>query len=140
VSKFPHAFIVLILLTFSALAAYTQTGWTKLQPSGSGDLVAVYFTSAERGWIAGDNGYLASTTNGGKTWTPHPLNMTEDINEIYFRNETNGYLVAGRKMFITSDAGRTWNETRLYRPGDFRNLNPELLRQETRPGSRLAAS
>ncbi|MCV4861168.1 hypothetical protein OFB63_34480, partial [Escherichia coli] len=47
--------------------------------------------------------------------------------EIYFRNDNNGYLVAGRKMFITNDGGKSWNETRIYRPGEFRNLTPEFL-------------
>jgi photosystem II stability/assembly factor-like uncharacterized protein len=114
-------------LILIALASTAASQWTKFEPVGNGDLVAVYFTSAEKGWIAGDDGYLASTTNGGKTWTKSALNTTENINEIYFRNDTNGYLVAGRKMFITADAGRTWNETTLYRPADFKNVTPEFL-------------
>lgn len=92
-----------------------------------GDLVTVFFTSSERGWIAGDNGYLASTTDAGKTWTRYPLNTTDDIYEIYFRNDDNGYLVAGRKMFITRDAGRNWQETRIFRSGDFGNATPDFL-------------
>lgn len=92
-----------------------------------GDLVAVFFTSFDKGWIAGDNGYLASTADGGQTWTKYSLNATEDINEIYFRNDENGYLVAGRKMFITRDAGRTWQETRIYRSGAFGAGSPEFL-------------
>ena len=55
------------------------------------------------------------------------MNTTDDINEIYFRNDDNGYLVAGRKMFITKDAGRSWQETRIYRPADFKNAAPEFL-------------
>ena len=120
---FVSAFLVLI----SATLTIAQSGWFKLPPPGTGDLVAVYFTSAEQGWIAGDNGFLASTTNGGKTWKPYKLSATEDINEIYFRNDTNGYLVAGRKMFATNDGGKTWNETRIYRQGEFKNLSPEFL-------------
>ena len=108
-------------------SVFAQSGWTKLQPVGNGDLVAIYFTSAEKGWVAGDNGYLASTNDGGKTWQPYDLKATENINEIYFRNEAYGYLVAGRKMFVTADGGRTWNETRLYRQGKFKNLTPEFL-------------
>ena len=96
-----------------ALGVMAQTTWKKLPAAGSGDLVAVYFTSSDRGFIAGDGGYLASTSNGGQTWTPYQLNATEDINEIYFRNDKDGYLVAGRKMFITRDGGRTWSETRI---------------------------
>jgi photosystem II stability/assembly factor-like uncharacterized protein len=97
------------------------------KPDVRGDLVAVFFTSPDRGWIAGDDGFLASTTDGGRSWTKYPLNTTEDINEIYFRNDDNGYLVAGRKMFITRDAGRTWQETRIYRSGDFGAGTPEFL-------------
>lgn len=112
------------VFTFSAVA---QTGW-KLGPArGAGDLVAVYFTSSDTGWIAGDKGYLARTNNGGQTWTKIPLGTTEDINEIYFRNDENGHLVAGKKMFVTHDAGRTWQEIQIYKTGDFRNAVPEFL-------------
>lgn len=104
-----------------------QSGWVQQSESVAGDLVAVFFTSSDKGWIAGDNGYLASTADGGQTWTKYPLNATEDINEIYFRNDENGYLVAGRKMFITHDAGRTWKETRIYRSGAFGAGSPEFL-------------
>ncbi|MEJ7846603.1 MAG: YCF48-related protein [Pyrinomonadaceae bacterium] len=104
-----------------------QTVWKASRASSSGDLVTVYFTSANKGWIAGDGGYLASTVDGGKTWSKYPLNTTEDINEIYFRNVSNGYLVAGRKLFITSDGGNSWLETMIYRASDFRNGTPEFL-------------
>ncbi len=119
-----------LLMSFVAASAFTAAmaqGWKKLPQAAPGDLVAVYFTSSERGFVAGDNGYLASTTDGGSTWTPYPLNATEDINEIYFRNDDDGYLVAGRKVFITKDGGRSWNETRIYRQGEFKNLTPEFL-------------
>lgn len=107
--------------------ADAQTGWTRLARPGDVDLVAVYFTSSETGWVAGDGGFLAVTGDGGRSWRRVELNTTEDINEIYFRNDNNGYLVAGRKMFITNDGGKSWNETRIYRPGEFRNLTPEFL-------------
>jgi photosystem II stability/assembly factor-like uncharacterized protein len=116
-------FIVLIL----SLTAEAQPGWVLQRADLHGDLVAVFFTSSDNGWVAGDKGYLASTVDGGQTWTKYPLNTTEDINEIYFRNDDNGYLVAGRKMFITRDAGRTWQETRIYRSGEFGSGTPEFL-------------
>lgn len=113
------------LICVSSLHA--QSGWVEQSDNVSVDLVAVFFTSFDRGWIAGDNGFLASTTDGGRTWTKYPLNATEDINEIYFRNDDNGYLVAGRKIFITRDAGLTWQETRIYRSGAFGAGSPEFL-------------
>jgi photosystem II stability/assembly factor-like uncharacterized protein len=105
-----------------------QTNW-KVNRGGNGgsDLFTVFFTSAEKGWIAGDNGYLAWTADGGRNWTKQDIGTTESINEIYFRNDDNGYLVAGKKMFITRDAGRSWQEIRIYKPGDFRNGTPDFL-------------
>ena len=117
---------LLLVLNF-AFGLSAQSGWVLHNSSVKDDLVAVYFTSGDRGWVAGDNGFLASTKDGGKNWTTYPLNTTEDISEIYFRNDDNGYLVAGRKMFITRDAGRTWQDIRIYRSGEFGAGRPEFL-------------
>ncbi len=118
-------FLFAIFLSTQIIAA--QTNWKANRGKGTGDLVAVFFTSAEKGWIAGDNGYLAWTGDGGRNWTKQDIGTTESINEIYFRNDDNGYLVAGKKMFVTRDGGRNWQELRIYKPGDFRNSSPEFL-------------
>jgi photosystem II stability/assembly factor-like uncharacterized protein len=116
------------LFALSLLAAATVAQGWKLHPTEvKGDLVAIYFTSPTKGFVAGDGGYLASTTDGGRTWQKRQLNTTEDINEIYFRNEDNGYLVAGRKVFITGDGGNSWRETVIFRPTDFKNNTPTFL-------------
>lgn len=117
---------VLAALCLFTAAALGQ-GWKVHSTNIKGDLVAIWFTSASRGFVAGDEGYLASTSDGGRTWQKYQLNTTENINEIYFRNEDNGYLVAGRKVFITSDGGSSWRETVIFRPTDFRNNTPTFL-------------
>lgn len=117
---------ILPIISILVGAADSQT-WRVHPPSGNADLVAIHFTSSSRGFIAGDGGYLASTTDGGRTWNKYPLNTTENINEIYFRNDENGYLVAGRKVFITSDGGSSWRETVIFRTTDFRNSTPTFL-------------
>ncbi len=117
----------LLLTLFAVVSGFSQSDWTLQRVDSAGDLVAVHFTSSDKGWIAGDGGYLASTTDGGRTWRKYPLNATEDINEIYFRNDDNGYLIAGRKLFITRDGGKSWQETRIYRAGEFGTGTPEFL-------------
>ena len=108
-------------------SVFAQMGWV-LQPSIiKGDLNAVYFTSPENGWVAGDDGYLASTNDGGRSWAKYALNTTENINEIYFRNNDNGYVVAGKSILVTRDGGRTWAETRIYRDGEFGTAMPDFL-------------
>jgi photosystem II stability/assembly factor-like uncharacterized protein len=114
-----------ILLTVGF--AHAQIGWKAHSTDVKGDLITIYFTSASKGFVAGDNGHLAWTSDGGRSWNKYPLNTTENINEIYFRNEKNGYLVAGKKLFITSDAGTSWRETVIFKPSDFKNNTPILL-------------
>lgn len=118
-------FLFAIFFTVQILNA--QTNWKINRAKGNGDLVAVFFTSAEKGWIAGDAGYLAWTADGGRNWTRQNIATTESINEIYFRNDDNGYLVAGKKMFVTRDGGRNWSEIKIYKPTDFRGGAPEFL-------------
>jgi photosystem II stability/assembly factor-like uncharacterized protein len=120
-------YAILLLLLFSVHSAPAQTGWKVNRSSGGADLVTVYFTSSEKGWIAGDDGYLAVTTDGGRNWTKKDIGASDTINEVYFRNDENGYLVAGRRMFITRDGGASWQETQINRPGEFRNATPEYL-------------
>ncbi|MEO7672989.1 MAG: YCF48-related protein [Pyrinomonadaceae bacterium] len=115
------------VIIFTTGYAHAQIGWKAHSTEIKGDLVTIYFTSATKGFVAGDNGYLSSTVDGGKSWQKYPLNTTENINEIYFRNENNGYLVAGKKLFITSDGGRAWRETVIFRASEFKNGTPTFL-------------
>lgn len=119
--------IIVSILCLAAASFVSAQGWAPRESATRSDLVAVHFTSQSKGFIAGDDGYLASTTDGGRTWQRYDLKTTQSINEIYFRNEDNGYLVAGRLLFVTDDGGRTWRETRIYRNADFRNGTPELI-------------
>ncbi len=119
--------LTFILIFTCGISVFAQSEWIA-QPSGiKGDLITVFFTSSDRGWIAGDDGFLASTQDGGKNWATYPLNTDANINEIYFRNKDNGYLVAGRQMFITRDAGKTWQDIKIFRSGEFGAGTPEFL-------------
>lgn len=125
-SIFRKQVISLLLVLFAAPLSFAQSGWSVNQTSGAGDLISVFFTSLDVGWISGDDGFLAYTDDGGKTWQRRILNTTANINEIYFRNDDNGYLVAGRKMFITSDGGKSWLEEIIVKPNEFLDGIPEF--------------
>lgn len=119
-----------LLLAFCLLFStqiFAQSSWLSSRVNDSKDLVAVYFTSESKGFIAGDSGYLSSTNDGGKNWTKQAINTRENISEIYFRNDDNGYLVAGTDFFITKDGGRSWQKTVIFNQNDFRGTTPEFL-------------
>jgi photosystem II stability/assembly factor-like uncharacterized protein len=119
--------IALFLSLIIPAGVFGQAGWSLAQKDNSGDLVSVFFTSAEDGWIAGDNGYLAYTGDGGRSWIKQSLNTTENVNEVYFRNSENGYILAGRKIYISKDKGATWRETRIFQLTELKGMTPEFL-------------
>lgn len=124
---FGKSLVLFLLTVFAAQSLFAQTGWQINRLKGTGDLISVFFTSSDDGWIAGDDGFLAFTKDGGKSWNKKILNTAASINEIYFRNDDNGYLVAGRKMFITKDGGKSWREDIIANQSEFEDGNPEFL-------------
>ncbi len=114
-----------ILLT--CLSSLAQAQWMLAQKTGTdGDLNAVYFADSKRGWVAGDNGYLAATADGGNSWTRQTVGTTGSISDIYFRGADKGYLLAGNRVFSSIDGGLNWNEERVLQAETFGKAQPEL--------------
>lgn len=57
----------------------------------------------------GDNGSLAKTVDGGKTWTRGNVSTSEDVRDVAFPTAQVGYAldIAGG-LFRTNDGGATW--------------------------------
>jgi photosystem II stability/assembly factor-like uncharacterized protein len=108
-------------------AAAAQDSWVAEQRGEKGkDLVAVYFVDSKRGWVGGDGGFILHTEDSGRTWTRQRIETTENINDIYFRNREDGYLLAGNRIFMTDDSGQTWRESMRFQPSAFGGAVPEL--------------
>ena len=57
----------------------------------------------------GDNGSLAKTTDGGKTWTRGNVATSEDVIDVAFPTALVGYaLDSSGGLFRTNDGGATW--------------------------------
>ena len=115
------------MVSASVTASAQGDGWVAAQSGAGGkDLNAVYFADSRRGWVAGDNGFVSHTIDGGLTWTQQSVETKDAINDIYFRNKEDGYLLAGNSIFQTDDGGQTWREIRRYFATDFGGAQPEL--------------
>ncbi len=125
--KFILTNLFVIMSVFAVESAIAQEKWQINRDKGTGDLVSVFFTSSNNGWVAGDEGYLAFTEDGGRTWARKELNTDADINEVYFRNNDNGYLVAGRTMYATSDGGKSWLDLNIIDADAIENGTAEFL-------------
>lgn len=117
----------LLLMIVLAGVALAQDGWvaSRRGPAGK-DLNAIYFADAKRGWIAGDDGFVSRTEDGGRSWSQQTTGINEAINDIYFRSKDDGYLLAGGRILNTRDGGAGWREIRRFLPENFGGASPEL--------------
>lgn len=76
------------------------------QTSGTiNTLNAVWFTSPQVGFIAGDGGVSLRTADGGSTWTPFNL-TNEDLEDVAFSGASSGLMVGDNgSVFYTTDGG-----------------------------------
>jgi photosystem II stability/assembly factor-like uncharacterized protein len=120
-------FCVLFGIFILNSAAYGQGNWTLAQKAAtSGDLNAVFFADSETGWVGGDSGFLARTTDGGENWSRQIIDTQDAVNDIYFRGSEKGYVLAGDHVFSTTDGGSNWREEKILRAEDFKRAKPEL--------------
>jgi photosystem II stability/assembly factor-like uncharacterized protein len=111
----------------SAVRTESQNGWIVTRIGAStNDLNTVYFLDGKRGWIGGDDGLLCRTDDGGRTWVRQAVGTSDAINDIYFRDKENGFLLAGHSIFMTEDSGIRWTESRKFLPDEFDGANVEL--------------
>jgi photosystem II stability/assembly factor-like uncharacterized protein len=119
---------LLILLTIFALPVLgSNQGWnvTRVGPVKV-DLNTVYFLDSKRGWVGGDEGFLSRTDDGGGSWVRQVVGTHAAINDIYFRDKENGFLLAGNSIFSTQDSGTQWSESRSFLPKEFDGAAVEL--------------
>lgn len=95
--------------------------WIKQSSQTLTSLHSVFFLDATVGWIAGSNGTLLKTENGGKNWKKINYPIKDDIKDIRFRDSVNGWILcessayeSGKRPFSylmhTLDGGVTWRK------------------------------
>ena len=116
-----------VLLLAFASPALAQQGWapSRIGPAKK-DLNTVYFLDNKRGWVAGDEGFLSRTDDGGRTWIQQVVGTKDAINDIFFRNKEDGFLLAGNTIFVSHDSGTRWSEARRFLPAEFNGATAEL--------------
>ena len=72
-------------------------------------LNALYFDNASEGWIAGNNGVILHTRNGGATWTSQVSGVTQNLRDIVFADANTGWVVGDNGTILrTVNAGLGW--------------------------------
>ncbi len=119
---------LIFLLIAAGAATQVSADWRKQESGTLAWLHAVHFLDTKRGFAAGSNGTLLSTTDGGDHWKKLALRMTDTIRDVHFLNRTDGWMLCDRGklrsggnpsyLLRTKDGGGSWS------PVEFRT-SPE---------------
>src|SRR5438132_5910174 len=108
-------------------------------------LHSVYFLDQDRGWVAGSNGTLLQTIDGGTTWKRMSLLTKETLQDVYFADEKVGWLLGERDflnlkaneppsyLLKTEDGGVSWRQVFLNAP-DANNRMVQLVFSDPQHG------
>lgn len=73
------------------------------------DFKTVKFINTSTGWVAGDNGVILKTTDGGNNWSLQTSGTVNTIRSIFFLDASNGWACGDAGTIITtSNGGSSW--------------------------------
>jgi photosystem II stability/assembly factor-like uncharacterized protein len=83
--------------------------WTPVTPPTADLLKGVWFSTANLGWICGENGAIYKTSDAGATWISQ-VQPSNNFESIQFFGANYGYVVgAGGTLLRSSNSGTDWN-------------------------------
>jgi len=114
--------IIALFLGFIPVISFAGSwnGWIYQDPyPTSNHLYAVKFVTPKKGWVAGEQGTILYTEDGGDTWEYQESGTEKQIRSLFFINERKGWAVGGEGdspvrekgiILHTDDGGKTWVE------------------------------
>ena len=93
----------------SSIYFYDGNTFTK-QLTSTTILNSIYFMNKFYGWVVGNSGYIAKTTNGGNTWVQkqNPDPLSRNLNDVFLVSYF-GFAVGDNGLILeTTNAGESW--------------------------------
>lgn len=103
--------IIVIIIVFSIpLKTKADLGWTLQQSGTNQNLNSICFINSNSGFVAGANGVLLKTTNGGVNWNLIQLGTNNYLYCVRFPSTNVGYIAGANGILIKStNSGINWS-------------------------------
>lgn len=102
--------LILLISLSSCFISFGQT-FNELKSGTTEVLGAIRFTDNNTGFVAGNNGIIKRTLDGGATWVKVNSGTSYDISDMLFKSKDTGYCSArGGVILKTTNAGATWKK------------------------------
>lgn len=89
--------------------AVSEITWHSKFGGTTNDLYGVYFLNDSVGWVAGDNGTIIKTTDGGENWQIKSSGTTHNLSALFFIDDNTGWAVGDLGTILkTTNGGDTW--------------------------------
>ncbi len=130
----------LLLTAFFSINASAAT-WNRQSSGTLGWLHSVFFLNQKTGWAVGSKGALLTTVDGGTTWKIHPRPTEDSLQDVYFSDARNGWLVCEANIYElktkeaprtyllrTEDGGASWEKVDVNGSDGKGNVDTRLTR------------
>lgn len=98
-----------LFILFTLLTKFSFSQWIQLNSGTNDNLTSVYFFDNDTGWVAGGNGSILKTTDGGTTWSSLSSGTTQILTRIQFVDSKIGYSSGHSGTILkTTNGGNSW--------------------------------
>ncbi len=102
------ALLFAVSLTTGYVMAPAQVAWDSSNVGNAAGLTDIVMTSITCGYVVGDSGTIAKSTDGGLTWTPQSSGTTRGFESVAFIDSLHGWAAGGNVMRYTTNGGTSW--------------------------------
>lgn len=111
ISGILSSMVIYFQIPFAIYLDYSENPWQPITSETYPEtgIKTIDFVDSYHGWIAGENGMIMATTDGGKSWEEQYSGSNAEIQDIDFFNINVGVAISWNdEILITKNGGETW--------------------------------
>lgn len=113
---------VIAMAVFSATSGISNAQWAAAPQAFQWQTVDCMSFAGNTGYVGGENGALAKTTNGGASWTQLTAPTQSYIPVLCFLDANTGFLTGSDELYKTTNGGVSWSLKHSLNNKQYRSI------------------